>query len=175
MSRSTKIIERIHEPVFVLENMENDRAAAVMAGAFLEYNLSLAVRARMRDLTQSELDSVFDNHGHGALQSLSQKIWVGYALNLYGVEPREDLIVLKNIRNFFAHDPEDINFHNTSVLKLCEKLKTPNKLAKLSGAAETKGSRERYMETIHFFGSRFHIIGTKNFQCPPSPPDMDLS
>jgi hypothetical protein len=174
MPRVTKMITYIHGPVLALENMADDRAAAVMAGAFLEYNLAFALRARMRDMTKSEIESVFDNHGHGALNTFSQKIWTGYALNLYGLQTRQDLLILKDIRNEFAHEPEEIDFNHHEIEKLCKKLGTPKKLSILETKSEENRPRIRYMDTIHFFATRFHIFGEKHVQRPGDPPNLDL-
>ena len=174
MSRSTKTIARIHETVFALENVTDDRAASIMAGAFLENLLGLALRARMREMTPSDTDSLFDNHGHGALNTFSQKIWIGYALNLFGLKTRKELLILKEIRNRFAHEPEEIDFTHPEIDQLCKNLGTPKKLSMLETKPEENRPRIRYMDTVHFFAARFHILGEKHVQRPGDPPNLDL-
>jgi hypothetical protein len=174
MSRVTKKITYIHGPVLALENMADDRAAAIMAGAFLEYNLGFALRGRMRDMTSLEIESVFDNHGHGALNTFSQKIWIGYALNLYGLKTRKELLILKDVRNRFAHEPEEIDFSHPEIDELCKKLGTPKKLSILETKSEENRPRVRYMDTVHFFAARFHILGEKHVQRPGDPPNLDI-
>jgi hypothetical protein len=158
-----------------LEMITDDRAAAVMGAAFLEYTLRSAIRARLREMETKELEAIFDNHGHGALATFSQMIWVGYALNLFGPETRADLALIKEIRNAFAHEPEEICFDDADVVKLCAKLRAPKKLAHMNMKAEPQKPRRRYEDSLHFFAARVHIIGEKHLQRPLAPPDIDLS
>jgi hypothetical protein len=102
-SRATKPIKDIIGVILELRKMTDSRAVAISAGAFLEYTLSLALRSRLRELDKAEIATIFDNQGHGALATFSQKIWMGFALNLYDAGARRDLIALKEIRNHFAH------------------------------------------------------------------------
>jgi hypothetical protein len=81
-----------------LEMISDDRAAAVMGAAFLEYTLRSAIQVRLREMKSKELEVLFDNHGHGALATFSQMIWMGYALDLFGLETRADLAIIKEIR-----------------------------------------------------------------------------
>ena len=174
MSRATKKIKSIYEPAMALEMITDDRAAAVMGAAFLEYTLRLAIQGRLREMDAKELDSVFVNNGHGALATFSQLIWMGYALNLFGPETRHDLVLIQRVRNYFAHEPEEMLFEHQDIRKLCGKLLAPKTLARMNMKAEPQKARRRYEDTIHFFAARFHIIGEKQVRRPLPPPDMDL-
>jgi len=175
MSRATKKIKSIYEPAMALEMITDDRAAAVMGAAFLEYTLRSAIQARLREMKTKELEAVFDNHGHGALATYSQMIWMGYALNLFGPETRADLALLKQIRNAFAHEPEEIRFDHADIIRLCARLRAPKKLARMNMKAEQQNPRRRYEDSLQFFAARFHNIGEKLLQRPLPPPDVDLN
>jgi hypothetical protein len=108
-------VDSVVDTVLRLSALQDHRAIAIMAAAFLEYTLGLALSARLREMDPSEQSSVFDNQGHGALATFSQKIWMGFALGLYLTETRSDLNRIKDVRNRFAHTPEHVDFSDPEI------------------------------------------------------------
>jgi DNA-binding MltR family transcriptional regulator len=93
---------------FVLEiDRSSDRAAAIMAGAFLEEQLRDAIERLL--LNDKEARKRFTKHS-GPLGSFAAKINLVYLLGLYSKTVQDDLIVVSDIRNLFAHETTAINF-----------------------------------------------------------------
>jgi hypothetical protein len=70
-------------------NNQTDRGTAIMGASPVEYHLARAIIVRLKELSNSDIDKLFDYPG--ALSALSSKIEIGYALNLIGEETRTDL------------------------------------------------------------------------------------
>jgi hypothetical protein len=98
------------------------RAAAIMAGAFVEDALRWSIGGFFADgLTNKELCKVFEGDG-APLGSFHGKILIGYALGLYGPTARRDLVAIKQIRNAFAHAPRAITFETPQIVSACKNL-----------------------------------------------------
>ncbi len=69
---------------------ENDRTAAVVSVAYVENNLVLAIKSRLRELDDTAHNIIFEDD-HAAFRDFSAKIDIGYALNLYDDNVRKDL------------------------------------------------------------------------------------
>jgi len=74
---------------------------------------------------------------NGPLNSFSSKIIVGYALGIYDEGMRNDLNIVRNIRNVFAHSKRLIQFDHPLIVKELAKA-TRSYLSKVGpqGAAE---------------------------------------
>ena len=81
---------------------ENARVVAIVGGALLDNILTTAILARMRPISSTMQEDLFE--GYGPLSTFSAKADVGYALGLYEEDVRKDLRTLNRIRNKFAHD-----------------------------------------------------------------------
>jgi len=97
----------------------NHRAAAVLGAAFVEDALEYAIRHRFRPLSKSALEKLFEYPG--PLSSFDAKIRIGFALGLYGEIVRNDLNVIRNIRNGFAHAKKPISFDIPEVIREMKK------------------------------------------------------
>jgi hypothetical protein len=133
----------------------------------LEYTITLALSSRLRELDRSEQSSIFDNQGHGALATLSQKIWMGFALRIYGATARKDLLSLKDIRNTFAHDPNIIDFKEAEIAAACAKLLAPKYFSRSIGRPESTDPKDRYLDSAHYFASSFISISNNHVHRPP--------
>ena len=90
-----KVVSNIVQAILDLHNLQDDRSAAIMACAILESELGRAILMRLREMKVEEQNRLLDNNGHGAIATLSAKIWVGFAIGLYKEQAREDLLTLK--------------------------------------------------------------------------------
>jgi hypothetical protein len=88
-------------PFFDALKGESDRAAAVLAAAFLESALEELLRKAIVPNASKDLFRSF-----GPLSSFGGKIDVSHALGLINDEERDDLRIVKSIRNDFAHDAD---------------------------------------------------------------------
>src|ERR1017187_7347928 len=80
---------------------ESDRSAIVLAGSFAEHFLASYLRHYM--IEDEGIERLFET---GALQSFDARINLSYALRLISKSHRDDLRVIKDIRNRFAHSPK---------------------------------------------------------------------
>jgi hypothetical protein len=92
----------------------NPREAAIIAGAFVENNLAMALLARLRELDPKEQKRLLDSP-RSVLSDFSSKIDMGFALNLYAKSVRDDLDRIREIRNVFAHHLYVSNFAHQEI------------------------------------------------------------
>src|SRR5215469_4374806 len=71
-------------------------------------------------LTRSHYNAIFES---GSLRGLMDKIKIGYALNIFGINTYNELNIIREIRNAFAHSLHQITFSVPEVKQHCERLK----------------------------------------------------
>ena len=98
----------------------HDRAAAILATALIDDALEDLLLAKFKPLSKSERLELFE--GEGPLGSLAAKIRMCHALSLISLGARADLILIKDIRNVFAHASGIITFQTPEVANACAKL-----------------------------------------------------
>ncbi len=99
-----------------------DWPTALMIGSFLELLLEQMMVVRLHTgLTKRERLELFT--GFGPLASFSSKIAVGYALSVFTDDARNDLRIIKFIRNAAAHRIKEFSFENNDIKQLCGSLK----------------------------------------------------
>jgi DNA-binding MltR family transcriptional regulator len=81
------------------------------------------------------------------------KIRLAYALGVYGPATRDDLEIMRNIRNLFAHDRGHLTFDDREASALCDQLKWIDRLSWGGVLGESPTSaRDKYVGTIkHLF------------------------
>ena len=99
---------------------ESDRAAAILASAYIEDRLRDAIMRKFTTINKELRDKVFT--GYGPLSTFSAKIDIACALGLYDQKTRKKLHHVKTIRNKFAHAPTPIEFDQKDIADLCRKL-----------------------------------------------------
>jgi DNA-binding MltR family transcriptional regulator len=98
---------------------ESDRSAALLAAALLDAQLENVFRARLKQHQDRLLG--FD----GPLATFSTRIKVARALGWIDEEVENDLNVIRNIRNRFAHSFEqDLTFEDAEIRGWCSSLLT---------------------------------------------------
>jgi hypothetical protein len=119
--------------------LQSDRGAAMIGGAYLEANLEAALKSALSDkgiknkkgeIATQLFSLLFDDYSHGPLGTFSRKIRMAYALDLIGEHTYEDLVIIKDIRNEFAHNfevknrpSEGISFETQSIKDRCNQLR----------------------------------------------------
>jgi hypothetical protein len=96
--------QELHQAWNEIERPMNDRAAAIMAGAFVEDALCRAV---------------------GRRSPFYSMIEAGFDRGLYKGLVRNDLHVIRNVRNAFAHAIKPITFDTPEVIEEVGKLQFP--------------------------------------------------
>jgi hypothetical protein len=95
---------------FVLEYRgESDRAAIVMAGSFVEHYLATYLRHFM--IADEEVEVLFSR----ALSTFDSRINIAYAFDLIGKAQRDDLRIIKDVRNAFAHSPRSLSLQDPKI------------------------------------------------------------
>jgi hypothetical protein len=107
---------------FVVEKFlnESDRAAAVLAGSFIECWLAQYLMEFMID--DSSVDDLF--HGFGPFANYNQRVESLYAFGYIDKTIKDDLKTIGKIRNHFAHHPFDTTFDSEPVASHCLRLST---------------------------------------------------
>ncbi len=99
----------------------HDRSAAILATALVEDALEDLLLAKLQPLSKTERLELFE--GEGPLGSFSAKIKLAHALSLISSRSRADLMLIKEIRNVFAHASGMITFETPEVVAACTNLK----------------------------------------------------
>src|ERR1700747_15771 len=98
-----------------------DWPTCLMAITFLEQILENCLNVKFDSkLTKTERAELFS--GYGALSTFSSKILIGYALNLFSKEAKNDLNKLKFIRNEAAHRTNEFSFSLEVISRTCSQL-----------------------------------------------------
>ncbi len=97
-------------------NTGTDRSAVIVTGIFVENALREAITARLHRLTKKQLSQLFE--GTAPLTSFSSKIRIGYALGVFENQARDNLDLIRRIRNAFAHARRPISFRSHQVIAL---------------------------------------------------------
>jgi hypothetical protein len=119
----------------------SDRASALMHAALMDAILKDTLRRRMTALSAAESDDLF--RGQGPLASFSAKIKVSYALRFFGKKTGDDLHLIREIRNGFAHHTGALTFATSELAALCAVLYHPDHtLLALPSSGSTTGRRQ---------------------------------
>lgn len=90
---------------------ETDRAAGVLAAAYLEASLERLFRARLLENTPASLFAF-----RGSLGDFAGKIDLAFSLGWISEDSRNDLHIIRDIRNDFAHDVDHtLSFDEKSI------------------------------------------------------------
>jgi hypothetical protein len=126
---------------------ESDRAAAVLAGSFVEHYLASYLKEYL--VRDSETDALFE--GFGPLATFSQRISMGAALGLFDSNTRRELRAIKEIRNHFAHHPASASFGDSLLDKHFARLHVTNDPAfNVGGDGPLKDRKLIFLFSISF-------------------------
>jgi hypothetical protein len=104
----------------------NDRARAVMLGAMIEAFLEKFLLYRTRPtLNADDRRQLFDFRG--PLGDFASKILIAYAFNWYGPDTRNDLDLIRILRNEFAHSRKSFDLTTPEVASVCGNLRMPKR------------------------------------------------
>jgi Domain of unknown function (DUF4145) len=131
---------------------ESDRAAILVGTSFMEFALEQAIEGRLREPANGdELDMLFDDRS-AIFGTLSNKIWGAYFLKVIGPDTCRDMHLIRVIRNYAAHNPNEASFDRTSeIANRCRQLKLAAD-ATVDRAIDTD-MRRRFLATVQFFAS----------------------
>jgi len=100
-------------------NEKDDRNIVIMGASFLEMALMHVLRAFLPE-DDKEVEKLF-NSSNGALATFSSKISMAYALGLMDKIVKDDLHLIRKIRNEFAHNLV-VTFDDKKIADWCKSL-----------------------------------------------------
>jgi hypothetical protein len=104
------------------------RAGAIVAAAQVEDVLARAILSRMCKMTRAE-EKLLLVGASAPMGTFYAKIHIGYALGLFSDSVRDDLGIIKDIRNLFAHEIGLRDFNDPMISALCRKFNFPHSIA----------------------------------------------
>ncbi len=118
MTWTVRDAKRDRETTTAIERQE-DRGAAILAGAYLEDRLTLAIKARLIS-DRKTTNSFFT--GMGPLANFSAKINLAYLMGIFNQTNKDFFHTIRRIRNEFAHNLAPITFETPKIEDLCKQL-----------------------------------------------------
>ena len=105
--------------------------------------------------------------GEDGPMNFAVKIRLGYGLGIYGPDSRDDLDIIRHVRNLFAHSKENMIFIDDTIIALCDEIKWINKFP-WGGIAGLKPATpmKQYIQTVMHFFSYFTSLS----QLPKAAP-----
>jgi mannitol operon repressor len=123
---------------------ESSRAAVILGASFLDAQLRQILANFMIDPENAVDELLGDEDIHERpLSTFSARIKAAYCLGLISKNERDDLNLIRRIRNRFAHRLHDLTFDDKKIIGWCNSLKAPSMLP---SALPTH--RERFVVSI---------------------------
>lgn len=132
------------------QSASHDRALAIVAAVYVEDALQNAISTHLGPLSADKYDSLIFTDEHAPLVGLSARIRMASALGIL-VEPfRQDLTLIRNIRNAFAHSSSEITFSTKAVRDAVDAFITTAHLTSAELEAGTPGreGRAKFIVTV---------------------------
>jgi hypothetical protein len=134
LSRAMPTYEHFHEFYQQVSAEKNDRGAALMLAANVENGLLYILR-RTLVIKHGQDKRLF--RFDAPIGTFEAKIRIGYALDIFGPETKNNLDCIKAIRNAFAHAVVPITFQTKEVADVCDLLVMPEILTPRAVNGET--------------------------------------
>jgi len=128
-----------------------DRATVLIAGALLDQALEAAILTHFVNLNKNEKRDIFSGEVNGPLSSFAHKIRISYALGIIGKNAKEDLNVIKAIRNAFAHAFDHVDFSTETIKLACEHIKVIDRLEGDVFNSASSGPEERFRVSVFIY------------------------
>jgi len=113
------------------EGSDSDRAAALIMASFADVAMNglIAYAIRVPDLTALKALFIAER---GPLYEFASKIYFAKAIHIIGKDTTNNLEVIRNVRNTFAHAIADIDFDTSEISRACNRLILYNEHVSLS-------------------------------------------
>ena len=98
----------------------SERGSAIVAASIVESSLKIAIAINFL-LSDKDFEKLLGVNA--PLASFDAKILLGFSLGLYGKNTRNDLDVIRKMRNAFAHAMLSLSFQTPEILTLCQQLR----------------------------------------------------
>jgi len=100
----------------------SDRGAALLVAPIIEQTLEQLIERSLPRKSNAALKALYERDG--ALSSLFSKIHLAYAMGLIDADIRDDMGVIRRVRNVFAHARRPVSFKTKEIADECRKMKT---------------------------------------------------
>jgi DNA-binding MltR family transcriptional regulator len=100
----------------------HDSTVILVVTAAVEQVLEQAISSHFV-LDESDCRRMFSDEENGPLGALAGKIKMGYALGIYTKTLRDDLNLMRHMRNLVAHAKEALDFSSEEIAAACASLK----------------------------------------------------
>lgn len=107
--------------IFGEAETNNPRACALIWGALVEDAVQYVTDIKLSHLTAEEKADFFSENGPAG--TFSSKIKIAYAMKAIETHARDDINIIREIRNAFAHAQTALSFSNREVADLSELLR----------------------------------------------------
>jgi hypothetical protein len=134
----------------------SDRVAGLIGGALIDAQLLAALQLRMRGEDNSRAYTRATKEGF--LDSYNARVQLGYLLQMYGKETREDLEKIGEIRNKFAHMLDRLSFVQPPISGLCAKISAPDRMTFPPDMFSQMGGKPA--QPIRFSGMRDRFVAS---------------
>ena len=104
-------------------SVRNERGAAILLAANVENGLRYAITRRGSILGRVDNEELFSYDR--PMGSFQHKIRMAYALGIIGNETKENLGIIRRVRNTFAHAASPVSFSTNCVHQACDLLAVP--------------------------------------------------
>lgn len=98
---------------------ETDRGCALHAASYLDNELGVMLASHFVDHAKTHIELL---DGTGGLATFSARIAIAFALGLISENVRNDLTLIRKIRNDFGHNPAQIGFDQEAIANRCREL-----------------------------------------------------
>ena len=132
-----------HHDMVMKFHEESDRAAGLLAGAFVEHYTETYLRAFI--LKDRDEKGLFQPHG--PLDTFSARISIAYAFGLIDESLKSDLDYIRKVRNYIAHEPMSAIFSESPLRDYCQNLST---------VGLSTEPREQYLFAVGMAVGRMH-------------------
>jgi DNA-binding MltR family transcriptional regulator len=118
--RTRVTIQEIDVGSVIRELSAKSQAGTVLvSAAVIDDHLQKLLLTKMRNLSNNKAERIFN----GPLRSFAAKIDVAYAFELIDDELHDDLTIIRDIRNEFAHSVVETNFGSPKIVNLVQRFK----------------------------------------------------
>jgi hypothetical protein len=117
--------------------------SAILGAVLVEHELDTSLRKRMNITDDEEWEKIVAESG--PLNSFSRKIVLGRTLRIYSDDTRENLDIVRSVRNAFAHSRRIIDFSHHLVCKELDSIKVPKGGTKTYGSVIKYPPQQRYV------------------------------
>jgi DNA-binding MltR family transcriptional regulator len=134
---------------------ETDRGLAITSSAMLDHLLASLIEKFLVDDKKATKELLCNSMS--PLGTFASRIAIAYSLGLISSNERNDLNIIREIRNKFAHKAVNISFETEIIGKYIIKLKIPKLISITELKRQERTSRSIYIDTVSMISTFIEI------------------